>query len=242
MSSLSRTEPIRPLARLREKRVQRLAELLDPVKDRSTRAAQGRRVAGPGRLGAEQQVAVPVAALVTVDIGDQPGARHVLGVPQVHHPRVGQPGGVPTAAGVTDLLVDPDGIDPQAALGMGVENLGLHQPGAASTGRSGGRQDHDQAGLAAAGVEPSLQVADPVQVSHGHPGRGRDRAKTYSQPATSRKASRQTAKNPTVRRRRCGPAAGTAGGSGVGHGRTCGFGRAWRNQASSGSPRRLCSP
>jgi hypothetical protein len=59
---------------------------------------------------------------------------------------------------------------------MGGEDLGLHQPGAASTARSGGREDHQQAGLAAVGVEPGLQVPDPVQVGHGHPGRGRHRS------------------------------------------------------------------
>lgn len=74
------------------------------------------------------------------------------------------------------------------------------------------------------------------------PGGAETGVKTYSQPATSRKASKQTAKNLTVRRRRCGLAAGCGRGPKVGYGRACGFGRAWRNQASSGSPRRLCSP
>jgi hypothetical protein len=47
-----------------EQRVKRLAEPLDLVEDRGPGAAQGGRVALPGRLGAEQQVAVPAAAPV----------------------------------------------------------------------------------------------------------------------------------------------------------------------------------
>src|SRR5215207_5193788 len=74
-----------------EQRGDALAKLLDLVEDRGAGAAQGGRVAGPGGLGAEQQVAVPVAALVARDVGGQPGPRDVLGVPQVHHPRIGQP-------------------------------------------------------------------------------------------------------------------------------------------------------
>jgi hypothetical protein len=104
-------------ARSGEERVQGLTQLLDPVRDRSTGAAQGGRVAGPGRLGTEQQIGIPVAALIALDVGDQPGPRDVLGIPQMHHPRIGQPGGVPAATGVTDLLVDPAGIDPQTGLG-----------------------------------------------------------------------------------------------------------------------------
>src|SRR5512132_2866397 len=76
-------------ARRGEERVEGLAELLDSVEDRSTGAAQGGRVAGPGGLGTEQQVAVPVAALVARDVAGQPGPRDILGVPQVYHPRVG---------------------------------------------------------------------------------------------------------------------------------------------------------
>jgi hypothetical protein len=199
-----------------EERGDGLAELLDPVEHRDAGAAQGGRVAGPGGLGAEQQVAVPVAALVARDVGGQPGPRDVLGVPQVHHPRIGQPGRVPAAAGVPDLLVDPDGIHPQASLGMGGEELGLHQPGAASTAWSGGREDHDQAGLAAVGVAPGLQVADSVQVGQGHPGRGRHRGEGIQPADTSTETSRQTAGKPSVRRRRFGggAAADAAGGPG----------------------------
>ncbi len=51
-----------------------LAERVDLVSDRAARAAQRPRLAGPGRLGPEQQVGVPVAALVAGDVADQPVA------------------------------------------------------------------------------------------------------------------------------------------------------------------------
>jgi hypothetical protein len=45
------------------------------------------------------------------------------GALQVHDSRVGQPGGVPAVAGIPEHLGYPDGIDPQAGLGMGLEDL-----------------------------------------------------------------------------------------------------------------------
>ena len=152
-----------------------LAELLDPVEDRGAGAPQG-------SAGWSRSPRGRTAGRCPSRCPGSPGGcwparpRGVLGVPQVHHPRIGQPGRVPAAAGVPDLLVDPDGIDPQPGLGMGGKDLGLHQPGAAATARSGGREDHQQAGPAMIGIEPGLQVPDPVQVDHPHPGRGRHRS------------------------------------------------------------------
>jgi hypothetical protein len=50
-----------------------LAQLVNLVEDRDAGAPQGARVAGPGGLGADQQVAVPVTALVARDVAGQPG-------------------------------------------------------------------------------------------------------------------------------------------------------------------------
>jgi hypothetical protein len=65
-----------------------------------------------------------------------------------------------------------------------------------------------QAGLAAVGVEPGLQVTDPVQVGQGHPGRGRDRREDI-QPAGHQQKHQQadgqeSKRTPPSPSRRCG--------------------------------------
>jgi hypothetical protein len=69
--------------------------------------------------GAEQQVGVPVATLIASDVVGQPVAGNVVGVPQVDHPGVGQPGGVPAVTGIPEQFIHPKWHRPAGGQGAG---------------------------------------------------------------------------------------------------------------------------
>src|SRR6266536_1453742 len=99
------------------------AQIGHVVVDRAAPAPQRAGRPGPGGVWAEQQVRVPIAALIAADVAGQPVAGLVTAVPQVDDPPVGQPGGVPAVAGIAEQLAGPDRVHPELGLGTGGEDL-----------------------------------------------------------------------------------------------------------------------
>src|SRR6266536_6469598 len=99
------------------------AQIGHVVVDRTAPAPQRAGRPGPSGVRAEQQVRVPIAALIAADVAGQPVAGLVAAVPQVDDPPVGQPGGVPAVAGIAEQLAGPDRVHPELGLGTGGEDL-----------------------------------------------------------------------------------------------------------------------
>src|SRR5581483_202582 len=84
-------------------------ELLVVADDRPASAQRAREVA---RLGPVQRVKVPGCPAAMGHVRAEPGAHHLLFVPEVLYPRVGHAVAVPAVAAIAEQHVEPDRVDP----------------------------------------------------------------------------------------------------------------------------------
>jgi len=146
-------------------------ELIAIVDDGRARAEQWMRHRRPDGIWTEEEVGVPVTQLVFGKVGYQPVTGDVLAVPEVDHSSVGQPARIPLGARVPVELVGPESIDGQSDMRMSLQDVVLHPTGARGTDRSGGREDQDEAGLAAIIIEPSLELVNAGEIGESHAAR-----------------------------------------------------------------------
>ena len=107
---------------------------------------------------------------VLSELSRVPGSDHVLAVVVIGHAGVVQDPGVDQLPGVPGEHIKPNHVHAHSRSRVLLQDLASHPTGALGTGRSSGREQQDQAGMATIPIESFFQLVDALQIAETRTG------------------------------------------------------------------------